>query len=235
MNQLPIHYEELESIYAETVAHGHRTVTITAATRGEGVSMLAYALARRTAANGKKVLLVDFNTARPSVAPNLGFTEVIWRPAVDDWEEALIQCPIGLDLLPAPTGSEGIMKLREETVLQDHITQWSAIYDLIVFDTSPLTMANQSNIPPERVAKLSDATILVTLAARTPETKVTEAITKLRTAGACLVGTVLNDKHNPGVADELCRETRRLERLLPTIMQKIRNVVRTHPFLNQEI
>lgn len=235
MNQLPIHYEELESIYAETVARGHRTIAISAAVRGEGVSMLAYALARRAAANGKRVLLVDLNTARPSVAPSLGFTDASWRPAEQNWKDAAITCPIGLTLLPAPTGSEGIMKLREESMLQSHIAEWITDYDLIVFDTSPLTKANQSNIPPERVAKLSDASVMVTLAARTPETKVTEAITKLRTAGATLVGTVLNDKHNPGVADELCRETRRLDRFLPGLMGKIRNVVKTHPFLNQDI
>lgn len=235
MQQLPIHYEELEAVYTASIGQGNKSVAVVSAVRGEGVSTLAYALARRAAANGKKTLLVDFNTARPSVAPRLGYADVAWRPAETSWQDAAIDCGIGLSLLPAPVGSEGVLNLREVSRLRALIDEWSAAFEAVIFDTSPLTSANQANIPAERVAAVADGSILVTLAARTAETKVTEAVSKLRSADARLIGSVLNDRYNPGVADELCRETHRLDKFLPTLMAAARRIIRAHPFLNQEI
>ncbi len=235
MQQLPIHYEELEAVYATSVGQGNKAIAVVSAVQGEGVSTLAYALARRAAANGKKTLLVDFNTARPSVAPRLGYPDAAWRPANQTWKDAAIDCGIGLSLLPAPVGSEGVLNLRETSRLKSLVDEWECTFEVVIFDTSPLTSANQANIPPERIAAIADGSILVTLAARTAETKVTEALSKLRSADARLLGSVLNDRYNPGVADELCRETHRLDRFVPNLMAAARRIIRAHPFLNQEI
>lgn len=78
MNELPIHYSEVESIYGCTLGAGYRTLAITSAAPAEGKTMIAEALVKRAEAAGKKVLLVEMNTFNPALKrklDGLNFTE----------------------------------------------------------------------------------------------------------------------------------------------------------------
>ncbi|MHC8510235.1 MAG: CpsD/CapB family tyrosine-protein kinase [Rhodospirillales bacterium] len=234
MIPLPIQYEEVEIIYAATAGEGRQAVCVTAAEHGEGVSTVAYALARRTAAAGKSTLFADLNTARPSAARRLGVDPA----ALDPKDGGIFTSPsTGLSVFcGASAGADSeLTSLRDAQNLRARIETWRKSYDALIFDTSPLTRINRANIMADAVAALCDASILVVLAGRTAETRVAEAVNRLAKAGAPLTGTVLNDRHNPSLADEFCRETRRLENRAPDAAARTRAWLRRNAFLNQRV
>jgi len=236
MIPLPIYYTELESIYAKTFGAGLNTLAVTGTQDGEGVSTLAYALARRAAAMGGKTLLVDTNMRNGSVGRRLGISPKQWtfkEPPGADKIVALSNT--GLSVLPAPVGFEDGTMARETVILRACMQRWLKTYDFVVADTSPMTIRNQANVPPENVCAACEGTILVVLTGQTSENRILEAQGKLSGANAQLVGTVLNDKYAPTLSDELVRETHRFDSLLPGTMAKLRAFILRSHFLNQAI
>lgn len=235
MISLPIHYVELENVYARTLGGGVSSLALASAQGDEGVSTLAYALARRAAAAGKKTLLIDFNLARPSVGERLALQSGEWVPDSASSTSAIIEFPsTGLAFLPA-TESRDSLNFRDVNTLRNGIARWAEDFDCIVADTSPLNRHNQQNIPPDIVCAACEATLLVVLAGRTTENQVLEANGRLAVAGARLAGSVLNDRFSPPLSDELCRETRRFERWAPKLMDTLRRRIWSSALLNQEI
>ena len=58
------------------------------------------------------------------------------------------------------------------------------------------------------------------------------ASARLRRAGAKLLGTVINDRFNPSLAQELLRETFRFDRYLPALSARLRSAIRRSRLLN---
>lgn len=236
MIPLPIHYTETEEIYAKTLGAGLSTVAIAAAEDHEGVSMLAYAIARRAAVMGRKVLLADFNRRLPSVGQRLGIASGDWTPGEPSAQNQIVPLSnTGLSVLPAPSSTSGWLRARETSILDACFQQWREKFDCVVADTSPLTIRNQDNFPPENVCAACDGTVLLVLTGRTSETRVKEATNKLAGANARIIGTVLNDRHAPALSDELVRETHRFDRVAPAVMEKLRAGIRRSTFLSQTI
>lgn len=248
MIEVPLGYWELEALYVGTVGRGLKSLAVTAAERGEGVTSIAYGLARRSESGGRRTLLVDLNLDNPGLSNRLGVERAPWRvdtPEVIDTSRGVdatlaSQAPIpsnaGVRLLSAPTGTledeQALMRFREPAPLRGAIERWLEQYDVVIFDTSPLNAINRANIPAERISAACDGALLVVLAGRTPEASIRAAKAKLDAAGVNLLGSVLNDRFNPTLADELCRETERLDRLLPRSMARLRKAIRSSSFLN---
>ena len=236
MIPLPIHYTEVEDIYARTVGAGVSTVALASAVDGEGVSTLAYALARRSAAMGHKTLLVDFNRRIPSIGRRLGIAQSDWLPGKPSAIDQIVPLSnTGLSVLPAPNGGSDWLRARETATLAACFQTWRQAFDCVIADTSPLTVRNQENFPPENVCAACEGTVLMVLTGRTSETLVMESRNKLASANAHLVGAVLNDRYAPPLAKELIRETRRLDGRAPKLMEKVRTLIVRSTFLNQAI
>ncbi|HEH9440071.1 TPA: capsular biosynthesis protein [Aeromonas sobria] len=197
---IPIQYLELESLYAATLARGIRSLAITSAEGGEGVSSICDALARRSEADGLRTLLVDLNLYHPGRA-----TALAWGP--NDVPEPVAHGR-SLSLLPAP--GKDLMAFRNKDTLCQLLQRWFEHYDVVIFDTSPLNALNRGNIPADQVCGACDGALLVVLAGVTPTSAVQSAVDKLTRADANLVGAVYNDKLNPGLASEILRELNRL-------------------------
>lgn len=236
MRQIPIHYSEIEELYGRTVAAGYQSIAITAAKPGEGTSTIAYALARRTAAAGKKTLLVDFNMAAPSVGSRLALVSKTWQPGSECATDAVYPLgSTGLYALPAPSCINNAWAFREVAQLSGQIASWHEEYEVIIADTSSLTQRNRGNIPPEVVCAACSGTVLTVLAGKTREAAVIEARDRLDRAGVRILGGVMNDMKAPGLASELMRETRRLDRVVPKVMRKLRGMIQRSSILNQVI
>ena len=82
----------------------------------------------------------------------------------------------------------------------------------MIIDTSAINRINARNIPAERVAAACDATIMTVLAGRTTETMLATAVKKLQEAGADIMGSVINDRFNPSLKEEMLREICRIGR-----------------------
>jgi Mrp family chromosome partitioning ATPase len=231
---LPIHYAELEAIHSRTLGNGTRTLAVASAVGGEGTTTLARALAERTAASGRRTLLVDLNLEHPSLHAHYALGRSDWSPETAGDDGAIL--PSGMDrlsVLPAPTRVRDHWGFRDAETLRALIERWLVQFDRVVVDTSPLTRRNRQNVPADTVCAACAKTLLVVLAARTPESQLLESRQLLDAAGAELVGAVLNDRYLPGLASELMRETRRLDHLMPRAMAWLRQRIATSTLLNQ--
>ena len=198
---IPIQYLELESLYAATVARGIRSLAVTASQEGEGVSTICAALARRAEVDGLRTLLVDLNLCHSGRDPTFA-----WGPS-DVPEPVTIE---GRLLAQLPVPGKDLMAFRNKDTLRQLLVRWLEHYDVVIFDTSPLTALNRGNIPADKVCGACEGALLVVLAGVTPTTVVQSAVDKLTRAEANLIGAVYNDKLNPGLASEILRELNRL-------------------------
>ncbi len=222
---IPESYEEIERIHTATAAQSIRSLAITAANEGEGVSTLALALARRNLLAGRSTLLVDLNLYHPVCKEHS--TSPLQASMRHCWNHPTSSTPDGgnsaLTGVSAPAGRETILRLREPGALETQISLWQQEYDTIIFDTSPLSRRNGDNISAGRVAAACDSCLLLVLAGHTSEAAVESAVQQLESVGAKLLGCVLNDRHNPTLKAELIRETTRLDSHLPRLSRWLRS------------
>ncbi len=215
---------EFEQIYASTFGNGFQSVAITASNPGEGCTSLAMALARRHTAVGRRALLVDMNIYRPHFSSRFQLPSVAWQPGASplpvpqriDHNIAVITAPV----MPG-------ISFREPATLRGMIEQWQQEYDAVIIDTSPLNALNYANIPAENVCASADACILLVMANQTREEHLLQAREKLLRMKANLVGVVVNDYHNPSLADEMIREVDRLTHRLPRLNAYIKQRIAT--------
>ena len=233
MSTLPIQYHELETIYARSIGRGHKSIAITAADSKEGVSTLTYALARRSEAGGHKTLIVDLNMLHPNIGELYNLEPTNWVFDGKHICSNIHHIPAeNMNVLPAPKDSLNIMKLRERSLISQNIDHWKEEYDVIIMDTSPLNAINRNNIPADLICSCCDATILVVMAGKTLESGVKHAYTQLANSNVSLIGTVINDQYNPSLHDELIRETHRLDKWMPKLMEKARNYIHQSEIIN---
>ncbi|KXF83519.1 P-loop NTPase family protein [Enterovibrio coralii] len=227
---------EVERIYYQIVRNDYKTLTIAATESGEGVTSLATALAQRSLLGGQSTLVVDLNLYHPTLESQ-GMT-------VSTYDNHYLPSPelVGVSGerayftgIIAPSKRETIMELRRPGSLDRYIEQWHRDYDLVIFDTSPISRMNANNIPPERVAASSDGTILVVMAGQTTEAQASESVKKLSDAGAHVLGCVLNDVENPSLKNEILREVGRLNRFFPHIAKWLRLKILKSHLLSLEI
>lgn len=241
--ELPIHYAELESVYSQTIDRGVRSLAVTSCNGGEGTTTLACALAKRAQAGGHRTLLIDMNFCRPAIAAELGVEQQPWRSLERHFTDeikltgaALPAIGSGcLAVLPAPVTPTGSLLLREKHYLDCCIQAWLAEYEVVIIDTSPLNAINRHNIPAERIAAECDGVLLMVRAGVTLQSQVDAAVGRLTSMGVRLSGCVFNDIDNPSLADEMIRESFRLQRWFPRLMEWVRAKASRSALLNTDV
>ncbi|WP_019614101.1 tyrosine-protein kinase family protein [Psychromonas ossibalaenae] len=247
---IPYQNIEIEQIYSQVLGTCRRSIAVCSAESGEGVTSLACALAQRNLLAGHSTLLVDLNLYRPALQSLLGIEnsplnlsdsrEISTQPINTTLLTApqLIstsQSPVVLTGITAPLKRENIIKLRQTGALEQCISAWLEHYDTVILDTSPINRINAQNIPAERAAAACDGAVLIVLAGNTNEAAVSSAVNKLNTAGAQLLGCVLNDRDNPSLKNELLRETQRLPALFRGLRCRLKKFIVNNRLLTLEI
>jgi len=235
--QIPPQSMEIEKIYSQQHRENSRSIAVCSANEGEGVTSVALALAQRNLLAGHSTLVVDLNLYRPALNTLLILDEPVLECGVFDTPRIVTvqKQPIALIGITSPTHRDLVMKLRKPGVLEEIIIEWEKLFDIIIFDTSPLNRINARNIPAERVAEACDGCLMVVLAGSTTEAMVSTACEKLKCTNAILLGCVLNDHCNPSLKSELLREARRLESLCSGLAKRIGNWIRNSHLLSMEI
>lgn len=235
MIKLPVSYLEVEEIYNNSIGKGMRSVAVTAANPDEGTSTLAYALSQRSEVDGKRTLLVEVNMLHPELGDLSGQAHTDWYPYPASADACVMGSEEGsLDILPAPCNADAIV-FRSVANMRKLMQHWLEKYDVVIFDTSPVNARNRNNIPAESICALADGAILMVMAGVTRQTQFKTALDRLTHSDVKLVGIVFNDFHNPRLADEICRETRRLDKWLPSAMAKIRSKIKKSSFFNIDL
>jgi capsular exopolysaccharide synthesis family protein len=172
-----------------------RTVAIVSSDEQEGKSTCALNLSRSAAELSLPTLLVEADLRRPSLAQKigglvgsrLGLSGVLVRRAT--LSDAIWSMPQpGLDLLPAGALPPNPAALLGSGGLRDFDAEARERYDMIVYDTPPLSVAADASL----VAAITDGVLLVVDERRTQRKLATQALAQLRRAQANILGVVIN-------------------------------------------
>ncbi len=229
----------VERIYSSIQDSSIRSLAITSANAGEGVTSVATALAHRSLLGGHSTLLIDLNVNRPALT---GMLDIPRPPSkITLFQQPhLVTIPeqsVVLTGITAPTQRDAITKLRTHGILEQCIANWQQQFDQIIIDCSPVHNATATThfIPPERVAAACDSSLLVVLAGHSTEAMVEAAAKKIRSGGAELLGCVFNDRDNPPLKNELLRELCRFPGIFRAITDRISKRLNNNHLLSVEV
>jgi len=178
-------------------------VVVTSAERGEGKTTTTAGLAAVAARqSGKRVLAVDLDWHFPSLHTYFGLEPVDAGSLGAGKSPLEMVRPSGqerLDVLPAirlPAAS-GDTEREENALALEIVRQARSAYDFVFLDTTSLFPTNRRMMDPVAISKAADGVALVVLANVTPRQEVKRAKMMLETAGAKVVGVIVNQWKNP--------------------------------------
>jgi capsular exopolysaccharide synthesis family protein len=168
-------------------------IVVTSSVYGEGKSLTAANLALTCAYGGQRVLLVDADLRRPRVTdywglkPSIGLVDVLaGRADVDD-----CLYPGGLEHLTLLSGGHSPSdpgQVIGSPKMRDLLTSLRNRFDAIVIDTPPLLPVTDAALATSQ----ADGAILVVRYGKTRLAQVISAADALESAGARLIGCVVN-------------------------------------------
>ena len=191
--QLRTNLQFLDAADAPGTGRGASVVAVASSLAAEGKSTTASNLAAALAETGARVLLVDADLRRPSIAEALGIegsaglTTVLAGQAdtadvVQEWGSH------GLHVLASGPVPPNPAELLGSPVMRRLVAELRRGYDHVVIDTAPLLPVADAAV----VSRLVDGTIVVVHAGRVRRGQVTQALGNLDRVSGRVLGVVLN-------------------------------------------
>ena len=169
------------------------SVAVTSAMPGEGKSTVALNLALALSEVSDRVLLVDADMRRPTVATRLGLegsvglsTLLVGRATIDD----VIQ-PWGarqLSVLAAGAVPPNPAELLSSPGMAALAAELTARYDVVIWDSAPVLPVTDAQLLSRHV----DGLVLIGAAGKVRRAQLTAAVESLRQVDATLLGVVVN-------------------------------------------
>ena len=178
---------------------GH-VVGITSSVQSEGKSSTACNTAYALAEAGAKVLLVDADLRRPSVAFKLGLSRTPGLTNLlvskGDFREVIQQCDAApkLDVLCSgdiPPNPSELLSSNRMAMLVEELT---AHYDYVIMDLPPVTVVSDAIA----VSKLLDGVAMVVRNGVSDQKMLAEAMRQLKLVNVRILGFVYRDSAVPG-------------------------------------
>jgi polysaccharide biosynthesis transport protein len=197
--------DKSDSVYAEAMrstqiallnARGTATkkaIMVTSSLPGEGKTAFAVSLGRCLALSERKVLLVDADLRRPTVATQLDAYRV---PGLSDLlqQQASLEEVVrhdnrtGLDFVAAGSRIQDPQKLLGDPGLRVAFSRWLSLYDVVLVDTPPVMAAFDAAL----LAGFCDFAVYVVEWDRTPQRAVEAGIDHLRSFDIPVGGVILS-------------------------------------------
>ena len=175
------------------LANRPKSIVISSSIPGEGKSTMAINLAVSLADTGARVILVDADLRRPSIADYAGIegrvgltTVLIGRADVED----VVQ-PLGatnLDLLASGQLPPNPSELLGSAAMASLLERLSTSYDMVLLDSPPLLPVTDAVV----LTKLAGGALVIVGADRIQRPELQQSLNSLETAGAHLLGIVMN-------------------------------------------
>jgi succinoglycan biosynthesis transport protein ExoP len=169
-----------------------KVILVTSALPAEGKTSTAVNLARRLATSGHRVVIVDADQRRPTVAATLGLRNV--RYSLADClaqrcslEEALSKDPYSPVIALPGAHSENDIDLNGSRAMALLIGRLRETADFVVIDSPPVLAVHDAKL----LAQMTDGTIFVVRWGKTSREAVSLAVKLLREFRVKLIGTVL--------------------------------------------
>lgn len=170
-----------------------KVILVTSSVPDEGKTTVSISLARMAAMTGKKVVIVDCDLRRPSVARTLQLKDA-GRGVVEvlSGEVALDMClqkdsRSGVLILPAVHSTVSAPDLLGSDAIGRLIKALKLHYDLIILDSAPLLPVHDTKL----LVRIADAVLFAVRWERTPRDAVLNAARALEDAHATVAGIVL--------------------------------------------
>ncbi|MDX2237307.1 MAG: polysaccharide biosynthesis tyrosine autokinase [Hyphomonadaceae bacterium] len=169
-----------------------KVLAVTSALPDEGKTTTAIGLARISALAGSRTVVVDCDLRRRSATHAMGLdvekglTEVLFRTA--SLNEVIQKDPgSGVDIVPLAQAEYTPRDLFGSEAMRSLIEALRVRYDVVILDTAPVMPISDTRV----LSSIADAVLVVARWGRTPASMVRNAVERLRTHGAKVVGVVL--------------------------------------------
>ena len=169
-----------------------RSVLITSSVPGEGKTTISVCLAVSQSLSGRKTVLVDADTRRPSCHKLLGklrspgLVDVLTGGSTLD--DALYEHEeSGLWLLPAGSPSQNSPNLLDSDQMRELLKALNERFEFVVIDSPPILATTDARI----ICQLTDATVAVVKWGQTRRAVVQNTLDQLTGARARLAGSLL--------------------------------------------
>jgi capsular exopolysaccharide synthesis family protein len=178
---------------SDVEARGAHVLAVTSSLSGEGKSTVSANLATALAETGARVLLVDADLRRPTVADVLGVeggvgltTVLVGQADIDDvvqeWGSA------GLRVLPSGAVPPNPAELLGSPVMRAVVADLRSRYDYVVLDTTPVLPVADASV----LSGVVDGMVVVANARRVRRRQLTQGLGDLSQVSARVLGVVLN-------------------------------------------
>lgn len=180
-----------------------RVICTTSALAGEGKSLSSINLACSLAQLDKKVLLVDCDLRRPSIAAKINIQKA---PGLSDYltrhvhTEEIVQGfragnSISYDVVAAGKIPPNPMELLGSARMEKVVERFKEVYDYIILDLPPVEEVGDALV----AAKLADGVLLVIRQDYCNRTAVENALKQLEFVNAKILGVVFNATYEDGI------------------------------------
>lgn len=176
-----------------TASTRSRVVVVTSSVPGEGKSTTALALAMAIAEKRQRVLLVDADLRRPSVARMVGIegaaglsTVLVGEATIEDVVQ--VWGPAGLHVMPAGQLPPNPSQLIDSAAMASFLAAASAMYDVVVLDTPPMLALTDAAV----LAKRADGAVVVAGCRRVRRQQLAETLRQLDAIDVAVLGLVAN-------------------------------------------
>jgi len=179
-------------------------LVVTSGLPNEGKTTISAGLA--VIAAGKRnlrVLAVDFNWYKPALHKRFGLAQTFDASDLDRGKSIMDSVQSthlkNLDILAASLSSHNDVNWDQDVNRpgKDIINQAREAYDIVIVDSSSIFPVNRNMMDPVAISRDVDGVVLVALANVTQRQKIKHARMLLETAGAHVVGVVVNQWRNP--------------------------------------
>lgn len=180
-----------------------KVILLTSAQAGEGKTSVALALARLTAQDGHRVLLIDCDLRRPALG------KILALPTADDYSDVLVgqvswrdnvrvDQISGLHYLVTARPPRNVSQILETKGIEHTLREAASEYDFVVIDSPPIMRVTDALL----LARHVDIIALVVWWKHTPRRLVAEALRRLETHTDKLCGVILNKVATSGGSDD---------------------------------
>lgn len=182
----------IQFIYSNT-NKSIQTIAISSANKGEGKSFCTLKLAQAFSESGKKVLVIDTDMYNPRISTQLmkqrrrGLSNYLMTS--DDYFDFVYETQHdNLFLMPSGPLPQNINELYQNNKMNELLTQLKREYDVIIIDTPPTLLLNDSRI----IGNLCDGVILVVNNRKTSIIDLKQSVDLLSLSNSNVIGTILN-------------------------------------------
>jgi capsular exopolysaccharide synthesis family protein len=188
-------YEKFRSNVRRIGGKTLKVVLITSVSSQEGKTLSAYNLGIASARAGKRTLIIETDLRSPSRASSLnvkldseaGFEPLLYYASLSECIR-IVPDVENLYIIPSPGPVRHSAAILESSEMRRLMEDVRERYDLVILDTSPLSLSND----PLLIQPYSDGIILVTRPNITQENMLAEAIDQLTEDELGLLGGIIN-------------------------------------------